>query len=83
MGQRLGIAVALLGRPHTVMLDEPVNGLDPEGAARVAKISARSRRMSNAYSAPGMTESSASCTATAPSPAAGTGPRTVLTVLPG
>jgi ABC-2 type transport system ATP-binding protein len=31
MGQRLGIAVALLGDPKTVMLDEPVNGLDPEG----------------------------------------------------
>ena len=31
MGQRLGIAGALLGDPQTVMLDEPVNGLDPEG----------------------------------------------------
>ncbi|MEU3648399.1 ATP-binding cassette domain-containing protein [Lentzea sp. NPDC034063] len=31
MGQRLGIAAALLGDPHTVMLDEPVNGLDPDG----------------------------------------------------
>ena len=31
MGQRLGIAVALLGDPHTVILDEPVNGLDTEG----------------------------------------------------
>jgi ABC-2 type transport system ATP-binding protein len=31
MGQRLGIAAAMLGDPHTVMLDEPVNGLDPEG----------------------------------------------------
>jgi ABC-2 type transport system ATP-binding protein len=31
MGQRLGIAAALLGDPTTVMLDEPVNGLDPEG----------------------------------------------------
>ena len=31
MGQRLGIASALLGDPRTVMLDEPVNGLDPEG----------------------------------------------------
>jgi ABC-2 type transport system ATP-binding protein len=31
MGQRLGIASALLGDTHTVMLDEPVNGLDPEG----------------------------------------------------
>jgi ABC-2 type transport system ATP-binding protein len=31
MGQRLGIAVALLGDPHTVILDEPINGLDTEG----------------------------------------------------
>jgi ABC-2 type transport system ATP-binding protein len=31
MGQRLGIAAALIGDPQTVMLDEPVNGLDPEG----------------------------------------------------
>jgi ABC-2 type transport system ATP-binding protein len=31
MAQRLGIAVALLGDPGIVILDEPVNGLDPEG----------------------------------------------------
>jgi ABC-2 type transport system ATP-binding protein len=31
MGQRLGIASALLGDPQTVILDEPSNGLDPEG----------------------------------------------------
>ncbi|HEY4454376.1 MAG TPA: ABC transporter ATP-binding protein [Pseudonocardiaceae bacterium] len=31
MGQRLGVASALLGDPATLILDEPVNGLDPEG----------------------------------------------------
>jgi ABC-2 type transport system ATP-binding protein len=31
MGQRLGVAAALLGDPKTVILDEPANGLDPEG----------------------------------------------------
>jgi ABC-2 type transport system ATP-binding protein len=38
MGQRLGLAVALLGDPHTVILDEPVNGLDPEGVLWVRNL---------------------------------------------
>jgi len=38
MGQRLGIAVALLGDPRIVMLDEPVNGLDPEGVRWVRHL---------------------------------------------
>lgn len=33
MSQRLGIAAAILGRPKYLMLDEPANGLDPEGVA--------------------------------------------------
>jgi len=38
MGQRLGIASALLGDPPTVILDEPVNGLDPEGILWVRNL---------------------------------------------
>ncbi|MEU8590062.1 ATP-binding cassette domain-containing protein [Streptomyces sp. NPDC048664] len=38
MGQRLGIAGALLGDPATVILDEPVNGLDPEGVVWIRTL---------------------------------------------
>ncbi|UPO76572.1 ATP-binding cassette domain-containing protein [Arthrobacter sp. Helios] len=38
MGQRLGIAVAMLGDPQTLILDEPVNGLDPEGVLWVRNL---------------------------------------------
>ncbi|MGW6483443.1 ABC transporter ATP-binding protein [Streptomyces sp. NPDC055059] len=38
MGQRLGIAAALIADPATVILDEPVNGLDPEGVLWVRNL---------------------------------------------
>jgi len=38
MGQRLGMAAALLGDPQTLILDEPVNGLDPEGVMWVRTL---------------------------------------------
>jgi ABC-2 type transport system ATP-binding protein len=38
MGQRLGIAAVLLGNPRVVILDEPVNGLDPEGVLWVRNL---------------------------------------------
>jgi ABC-2 type transport system ATP-binding protein len=38
MGQRLGVASALLGDPQTLILDEPVNGLDPDGVRWIRNL---------------------------------------------
>jgi ABC-2 type transport system ATP-binding protein len=38
MKQRLGIALALVGDPEFIVLDEPINGLDPQGIAEMREI---------------------------------------------
>ena len=43
MRQRLGIALAMVGEPKMLVLDEPINGLDPEGIKEVREILVRMR----------------------------------------
>jgi ABC-2 type transport system ATP-binding protein len=44
MKQRLGIAVALCGKPDILILDEPINGLDPQGIIQMREILLRINR---------------------------------------
>ena len=47
MGQRLGIAGAILGNPEILILDEPTNGLDPQGIADIRHMVQRFREEFN------------------------------------